>query len=184
MQEDLKFVVIVGSLRRGSFNAAIADTLPELVSEKVIVERMASLDTFPHYSADIEEEGIPQAVAGMADAIISADGVIIITPEYNHSMPGVLKNALDWLSRVSPQPLANKPVLVQSSSVGKFGGVRAQAHLRQVLGYFDVRLLNKPEAIIGEISEKVTKGILTDESTRQFLIRQLVAFEKFVRAAP
>jgi len=118
-------------------------------------------------------------VLAMAEAIFKADGLIIITPEYNHSIPGVLKNALDWLSRVSPQPIAGKPVLIQSASPGKLGGVRAQLHLRQILGYFDARILNKPEAIIGEVSDKVTDGILTDESTRQFLSRQLVAFRDF-----
>lgn len=115
----------------------------------------------------------------MAESILAADGLIIITPEYNHSIPGVLKNALDWLSRVSPEPLAGKPVLIQSASPGKLGGIRAQIHLRQILGYFDARLMNKPEAVIGDVSEKVMNGILTDEPTRAFLSRQLKAFAEF-----
>lgn len=124
-------------------------------------------------------KGFPAAVLAMAELIASADGLIIITPEYNHSIPGVLKNALDWLSRVSPQPIAGKPVLIQSASPGKLGGVRAQMHLRQILNYFDARVLNKPEAIIGDVGEKVINGLLTDENTRSFLSRQLAAFATF-----
>lgn len=179
MNSTLKFVTLTCSLRAGSFNAAIAAALPELAPEDVIFEPLGSPGLFPHYSQDIEAAGFPAEVLTMADAIIKADGLIIITPEYNHSIPGVLKNALDWLSRVSPQPIAGKPVLIQSASPGRLGGVRAQMHLRQILGYFDARILNKPEAIIGEVSDKVTDGILTDESTRQFLSRQLLAFRDF-----
>lgn len=176
---NLKFVTLTCSLRAGSFNAAIAQSLPELAPAGVTFAPLGSPGEFPHYSNDIEAEGFPPAVLAMAQAIAGADGLIIITPEYNHSIPGVLKNALDWLSRVSPQPIAGKPVLIQSASPGKLGGVRAQIHLRQILGYFDARILNKPEAIIGDVSEKVTQGVLTDESTRQFLGRQLAAFSEF-----
>ncbi|WP_312760129.1 NADPH-dependent FMN reductase [Pantoea brenneri] len=179
MNTALKFVTLTCSLRAGSFNAAIAAALPQLAPEGVTFEPLGSPGLFPHYSQDTEAAGFPTEVLAMAEAIYKADGLIIITPEYNHSIPGVLKNALDWLSRVSPQPIAGKPVLIQSASPGKLGGVRAQLHLRQILGYFDARILNKPEAIIGEVSDKVTDGILTDQSTRQFLSRQLVAFRDF-----
>lgn len=179
MNTALKFVTLTCSLRAGSFNAAIAAALPQLAPEGVTFESLGSPGLFPHYSQDTEAAGFPTEVLAMAEAIYKADGLIIITPEYNHSIPGVLKNALDWLSRVSPQPIAGKPVLIQSASPGKLGGVRAQLHLRQILGYFDARILNKPEAIIGEVSDKVTDGILTDQSTRQFLSRQLVAFRDF-----
>lgn len=181
MKASLKFVTLTCSLRAGSFNAAIAAALPELAPEGTTFEHLGSPGLFPHYSSDIEAQGFPAEVLAMADAILQADGLIIITPEYNHSIPGVLKNALDWLSRVSPQPIAGKPVLIQSASPGKLGGVRAQIHLRQILGYFDARILNKPEAIIGDVSEKVTHGVLTDESTRQFLSRQLLAFRDFAQ---
>lgn len=181
MKASLKFVTLTCSLRAGSFNAAIAAALPELAPEGTTFEHLGSPGLFPHYSSDIEAQGFPAEVLAMADAILQADGLIIITPEYNHSIPGVLKNALDWLSRVSPQPIAGKPVLIQSASPGKLGGVRAQIHLRQILDYFDARILNKPEAIIGDVSEKVIHGVLTDESTRQFLSRQLLAFRDFAQ---
>jgi len=175
----LKFVTLTCSLRAGSFNAAIAHALPELAPVGTTFESLGSPGAFPHYSSDTEAEGFPAAVLAMAELIASADGLIIITPEYNHSIPGVLKNALDWLSRVSPQPIAGKPVLIQSASPGKLGGVRAQMHLRQILNYFDARVLNKPEAIIGDVGEKVINGELTDENTRSFLSRQLAAFANF-----
>ncbi|WP_409076281.1 NADPH-dependent FMN reductase (plasmid) [Pantoea sp. C3] len=176
---DLKFVTLTCSLRTGSVNAIIANTLPELAPEGVSFTPLGSPGEFPHYSSDTEAAGFPEEVLAMAESIIQADGLIIITPEYNHSIPGVLKNALDWLSRVSPQPIAGKPVLIQSASPGKLGGVRAQIHLRQILGYFDARIMNKPEAIIGDVSVKISGNRLTDENTRAFLARQLTAFTEF-----
>ncbi|QGY29215.1 NADPH-dependent FMN reductase [Pantoea cypripedii] len=175
----LKFVTLTCSLRSGSVNAAIASTLPELAPEGVVFTALGSPGEFPHYSMDTELEGFPAAVVAMAEGIAGADGLVIITPEYNHSIPGLLKNALDWLSRVNPQPLAGKPVLIQSASPGKLGGVRAQLHLRQILAYFDAKVLNKPEAMIGDVGHKVVDGILVDEDTKRFLTRQLVAFAEF-----
>jgi chromate reductase len=107
------FVTLVGSLRKDSVNAAIARALPDLAPEHVDVKTLGSIGDFPHYNQDVQEqEGFPQAVTDMANAIRESDGLIIVTPEYNYSVPGVLKNALDWLSRVDPQPLAKN----QSSS--------------------------------------------------------------------
>lgn len=175
----LKFVTLTCSLRSGSVNAAIASTLPELAPEGVVFTALGSPGEFPHYSMDTELAGFPAAVVAMAEHIAEADGLVIITPEYNHSIPGLLKNALDWLSRVNPQPLAGKPVLIQSASPGKLGGVRAQLHLRQILAYFDAKVLNKPEAMIGDVGHKVVDGMLVDEDTKRFLARQLVAFAEF-----
>lgn len=179
MKHPMKFVTLTGSLRKESFNTAIAAALQKLAPEGIILEHLGSPGLFPHFSPDTEVAGIPAGVLAMAESILAADGLIIITPEYNHSIPGVLKNTLDWLSRVSPEPIAGKPVLIQSASPGKLGGIRAQIHLRQILGYFDARLMNKPEAVIGDVSEKVMNGILTDEPTRAFLSRQLKAFAEF-----
>ena len=181
MSDKKHFVTLTGSLRKGSFNAAIAHTLPELAPADVTISHLASPGDFPHYNADLQEAGFPAPVLAMADAIAQADGVIIVTPEYNYSVPGVLKNALDWLSRVSPNPFAAKPVLIQSASPGAIGGARAQYHLRQILVFFDARVMNKPEAMIGQVTDKVKEGILTDEATRTFLSRQLQAFADFSR---
>lgn len=173
------FVTLTGSLRAGSFNNAIAHTLPELAPAGAIIEHLGSPGDFPHYNADIQAEGFPAPVLAMAESIRNADGVIIVTPEYNYSVPGVLKNALDWLSRVTPQPLEGKPVLIQSASPGNVGGARAQYHLRQILVFFDARVMNKPEAMIGQVNAKVEGNMLVDEVTRTFLQGQLKAFAAF-----
>ena len=102
MAEDkpLRFAVMVGSLRKGSLNAAIARALPALAPQGVTIAPLGSVGEFPLYNADVKAEGFPPAVAPMADAIRAADGVVIVTPEYNYSVPGVLKNAIDSLSRL------------------------------------------------------------------------------------
>ena len=181
MSENKHFVTLVGSLRKGSFNAAVAHTLPELAPAGVTISHLGSPGDFPHYNADLQAEGFPAPVLAMSEKIAQADGVIIVTPEYNYSVPGVLKNALDWLSRITPVPFAGKPVLIQSASPGNIGGARAQYHLRQILVFFDARVMNKPEAMIGQVTDKVENGTLTDEATRTFLSRQLEAFAEFSR---
>jgi len=107
-----------------------------------------------------------------------------VTPEYNYSIPGGLKNALDWLSRTTPQPFVGKPVAIQTASPGMIGGARCQYHLRQVLVFLDARTLNKPEIIIGQVSAKVDHEtmILTDPQTREFIGRQLAALATSARA--
>lgn len=179
MEKKLHFVILTGSLREASFNAAIARTLPELAPENVTLSALGSPGDIPHYNEDVQLKGFPPAVLAMADAIAQADGLIIVTPEYNYSVPGVLKNTLDWLSRCNPQPLAGKPVLIETASPGVIGGARAQYHLRQILVFFDAKVLNKPEAMIGKVTDKVTDGILSDQDTRNFLARQLAAFAQF-----
>jgi len=179
----LHFVTLVGSLRKGSYNAAIARALPDLAPEDVTVSALGSVGHFPLYDADLQAEGFPPAVLAMAEAIRAADGLIIVTPEYNYSVPGVLKNALDWLSRVDPQPLAGKPVAIQTASPGAIGGARAQYHLRQILVFFDAHVLNKPEAMVGHVADKIDADTLelTDAGTRAFLGGQIAALARMVR---
>ncbi|TCK04071.1 NADPH-dependent FMN reductase [Marinobacterium mangrovicola] len=173
------FVTLVGSLRKGSFHAAIASSLPELATKGVEIKPLGSIGDIPHYDADVQAEGFPAAVQAMADEIAKADGLIIVTPEYNYSVPGVLKNTLDWISRVSPQPLAGKPVLIQTASPGNAGGCRAQYHLRQILVFFDAMVMNKPEAMVPQVHNKVSDDKLVDEETRSFLAAQLETFSAF-----
>lgn len=182
---DLQFVTLLGSLRTGSYNAAVARALPALAPSEVTITALASVGEFPHYNADVQATGFPQPVLAMAEQIKSADGVIIVTPEYNYSVPGVLKNALDWLSRVSPQPFAGKPVAIQTASPGLLGGARAQYHLRQMLVFLDAVVLNKPEVMIGQVTPKVDANTLdlTDANTRDFISGQLNAFANFARNA-
>ena len=179
----LRFAVMVGSLRKGSYNAAIARALPTLAPADVTIAPLGSVGDFPIYDADAQQEqGFPAPVLAMAEAIRRADGIIFVTPEYNHSVPGGLKNAIDWLSRVPNQPFAGKPAAIQSASPGLFGGLRAQAHLRAMFVFLDVRPLNKPEVIIPQVNQKVDpQGELTDPATRGFLADQLKALAAFVR---
>lgn len=177
----LHFVTLLGSLRKGSFNAAVARALPALAPAGVSITPLGSIAEFPHYDADVQAAGFPAPVLAMAEQIKAADGLIIVTPEYNYSVPGVLKNALDWLSRLSPQPLAGKPVAIQTASPGAIGGARAQYHLRQSLVFLDAAVLNKPEVMIGQVAGKVNAETLelTDATTREFIAGQLKAFAAF-----
>jgi chromate reductase len=182
-EASLRFVVMVGSLRKGSYNAAMARALPALAPESVMISALPPVDEFPLYNADVQAEGFPRIVTRVADDIRAADGVIIVTPEYNHSVPGALKNAIDWLSRLPNQPFVGKPVALQTASTGVYGGLRAQAHLRQSLVYLDGRTLNKPEIAVPQVNTKIdaTTGELTDPATRGFIADQLKAFADFVR---
>ena len=182
-ETPLRFAVMVGSLRRGSFNAAIARALPALAPDGVSIAPLGSVGDFPLYNHDVQEQGFPPAATAMGKAIAEADGVIFVTPEYNHSVPGALKNAIDWLSRLPNQPLAGKPVAIQSASPGPFGGLRAQLHLRHMFVFLDARALNKPEVIIPQVHTKIdpATGEVTDPATRGFIADQLKAFAAFVR---
>jgi len=182
-QQPLQFVTLLGSLRKASFNAMVARALPALAPDGVTITALGSAGDFPLYNADVQAEGFPAPVLAMADAIAKADGVIIVTPEYNYSVPGVLKNTLDWLSRLPQQPFAGKPVVIQSGSPGVIGGARAQYHLRQILVFLDAVVMNKPEVMVGQIATKVdaATGQLTDQGTRDFISAQLQAFAGFAR---
>src|SRR4051812_40026310 len=114
----LEILVICGSLRKGSFSAALARALPALAPPGLALGFAAPLDAIPHYNADVQDAGNPAPVVALADAIRAADGLIVVSPEYNWSIPGVLKNAIDWVSKVKDQPFLGKPVALQSASGG------------------------------------------------------------------
>ncbi len=183
VDKPLHFVVLVGSLRRGSYNAAVARALPGLAPPDVTITPLGSVGDFPLYNYDVQQQGFPAPVVAMGEAIGKADGLIIVTPEYNYSVPGVLKNALDWLSRLPSKPLAGKPVALESASPGMLGGARAQYHLRQSLVFLDARALAQPEVMIAHAENKIDEktGELTDKPARDFIARQLQAFAAFAR---
>lgn len=182
-KETLHFVTMLGSLRKASYNGIVARTLPALAPEGITISALGSIAEFPHYNQDVQEQGFPAAVLAMGEQIRKADGVIIVTPEYNYSVPGVLKNALDWLSRLTPQPFARKPVALQTVSPGMIGGSRAQYYIRQSMVFMDALVLNRPEAMIGQAADKfdTDKLELTDERTRAFLTRQIQALADLAR---
>lgn len=174
---SLTFVTLLGSLRKASLNAAVAATLPQLAPSGVTIAPLGSVGDLPHYDADLQAEGFPAEVVAMGKAIAAADGVIIVTPEYNYSLPGALKNAIDWLSRLPENPFAGKPVAIQTASPGMIGGARAQYHLRQTLVFLNADTLNKPEIMIGQATSRIDAeaGLLTDEDTRRHVAAQLEA---------
>ena len=186
----LKFLSICGSLRRGSYNAAVERALPGLAPDGVTIEAAPWIGVIPLYNQDVkDDEGIPQPVERLADLVRAADGIIIVTPEYNYSIPGVLKNGLDWVSRVEKQPFRNKPVVLQSASASLLGGIRAQNHLRQVMVYLEAHVFNKPEVLVASAAKRIDEatGDLTDEDTRDLIRKQLAAFTDFAErivAAP
>jgi len=184
MSDTLKIVTLLGSLRHGSFNAMVARTLPKIAPLGMSVDALPSIKDIPLYDADIQqEEGFPSSVEAIAEQIRAADGVVIVTPEYNYSVPGGLKNAIDWLSRLPEQPLAGKPVLIQTSSMGAIGGARCQYHLRQILVFLDAMVMNKPEFMGGVIQNKVDAqtGEVVDQSTLDHLTGQLTAFGDYIQ---
>ncbi|WP_058910712.1 NADPH-dependent FMN reductase [Entomohabitans teleogrylli] len=183
MSDTLKVVTLLGSLRKGSYNAMVARTLPKLAPVNMQIDALPSIADIPLYDADLQQEaGFPATVTALAEQIAAADGVVIVTPEYNYSVPGGLKNAIDWLSRLPEQPLAGKPVLIQTSSMGVIGGARCQYHLRQILVFLDAMVMNKPEFMGGAIQNKVDaqSGEVIDQGTLDHLQGQLTAFSEFI----
>lgn len=180
MTRPLSVVTLCGSLRAGSYNAAIQRALPELAPEGMSFSVLEGLGDIPLYDADLQAKGFPAAVTAMGEAIRAADGIVIVTPEYNYSIPGVLKNGIDWLSRLPDTPFAGKPMAIQSASMSVLGGVRAQYHLRQVAVFLDALVLNKPEVMVASAQQRVQDGKLTDEGTREVIRKQLAAFAGFI----
>ncbi|MFG1371758.1 NAD(P)H-dependent oxidoreductase [Xanthobacter oligotrophicus] len=179
----MNWVVLVGSVRKGSLNAALARALPDVAPDGVKIDLLPSVADMPIYDGDIETAGFPGQVSAVGDRIKAADALVIVTPEYNYSVPGGLKNALDWLSRLKTQPLKAKPTLIMSASPSTMGGARAQYHLRQVLVAVDAHVMNVPEVMVAQAHTKITDGVLTDQGTRDFVGKQLAAFQSFVKQA-
>ena len=181
---QLDVLVICGSLRKGSYNAALARTLPALAPSGMKLRDAPSFASFPLYDFDIQNEtGFPQEVNAWADAIRRADGLIIVSPEYNWSIPGGLKNAIDWVSRMKEQPFKDKPVALQSAAGGILGGSRMQYHLRQSLTSIDALLFGRPEVIVTFAAQKFHEKTveLMDQTAIDMIKLQLSGFEQFIR---
>jgi chromate reductase len=175
MADRVKVLGFAGSLRKGSYNVAALHAAKELAPADVELELFERIGEFPLYNEDVKAQGFPAPAEELRNKIRAADALLIVTPEYNYSMPGVLKNAIDWASRPPDQPFNDKPVAVMGASPGVIGTARAQYHLRQSLVFLNAHLVNKPEVMIGSCAQKFdAAGKLTDEPTRDF-IRQLLA---------
>jgi chromate reductase, NAD(P)H dehydrogenase (quinone) len=179
----INVLMICGSLRRGSFNRALMNALPELAPSGMMLAEAPSFRGFSHYDADLQTgAGFPADVTALADAIRAANGVIIVSPEYNWTIPGSLKNALDWISRLSDQPFKEKPVAIQSATGGPLGGARMQYHLRMALTFLNSSVFGTPEVFVGLAQTKFDEKTLAlkDEPTRKVIAQQLAAFATFV----
>src|SRR5947199_9647373 len=173
MKNQIRILGIAGSLRRGSYNRAALRAATKLVPEGAILETF-ELDGIPVFNQD-EEQNPPAKVTEFKSRIREADTVLFVTPEYNYSVPGVLKNAIDWASRPYGDSAWNgKPAARMGASVGAIGTARAQYHLRQIMVFLNMFPLNQPEVMIGHAATRFDKdGKLTDETTKDF-IRQLL----------
>jgi len=182
MAEDLVILGIAGSLRRASFNRGLIRAAVEVAPAgiRVIPHDIRDL---PLYDGDVEAEGDPEAVLRLKAAIAGADGLLLATPEYNHCVPGVLKNAIDWASRPPRQSvLSGKPVAVMGASTGRGGTARAQAHLRDGLTYTNGYVLPLPEVLVPLVGEKAdASGSLVDPDTRDEIHDLLKAFGAWIR---
>jgi chromate reductase len=175
----LNVLGICGSLRAASLNRAVLKLAGEVMPEGMHLES-ADIRPVPFFDGDLLAQGFPAPVAELRERIRAADGVLIATPEYNFSVPGVLKNALDWVSRGEDQPFALKPVCIVTASPGQLGGARVQYELRRVLLFMNAQVMAKPEVFIGGAAAKFQEGVCVDDATRQFVRGQMLALEKWV----
>jgi chromate reductase, NAD(P)H dehydrogenase (quinone) len=184
MADQLNVLVICGSLRKGSYNAALTRALPGLAPPEMKLVTAPSFGTLPLYNADVQEvSGFPGLANDLASAIRAADGVLFVTPEYNWSMPGGLKNAIDWVSRMKDQPFEGKPVAIQSCSTGMLGGSRMQYHWRMSMTFLKALIFGTPEVFVAQAQNKFDKDTLElkDQPTRDMVKIQLTAFAKFIK---
>ncbi len=171
-----RILALSGSLRRGSYNTALLRAAAEAAPAGCAVE-VRTLADIPLYDDDVRtREGFPPPVADLRDAVRAADALLIATPEYNYSFSGVIKNAVDWISRPPDQPFAGRPVAVVSASPGITGGIRAQWALKPVLAALGARVLFRPELAVGDARAKFDEaGRLVDAETRTRLAALLEA---------
>ena len=174
----MKILGISGSLRKGSYNTMALRAAQKLAPEGMSIS-IADISQIPLYNDDVRALGEPAAVTALKAQVRAADALLLVTPEYNFSIPGVLKNTLDWMSRPPEPPFDGKPVAIMGASPGPVGTARVQYHLRQVLVFMNTFTLNKPEVFISHAGSKFNaEGELTDEVTAKFITEMLVALGK------
>lgn len=184
MHAPHRLLGISGSLRANSFSTAILDALAQATAGRADFA-YADIGSIPHFSQDLYAQPLPDPVQRFRDQIEAADGIVIVSPEYNHGMPGVLKNAFDWASRPhNGSPLRNKPVLIVTSSPAATGGVRAQYQIRETVISALARPLNTPEIVVGQVGSKIVAGKFHDPMVIEFALNGFAAlFEEIERVA-
>ncbi|TXC67983.1 NAD(P)H-dependent oxidoreductase [Sphingomonas ginsenosidivorax] len=179
---QLDIVGICGSLRAGSINRLALQLIGQSMPEQMSLD-LIDMREIPMFDGDLLAQGLPASVVALRERIRKADAVVIATPEYNYSIPGMLKNALDWVSRGDDQPFNYKPVAILSASPGPVGGARVQYDLRKVLLFMNAQVLAKPEVFIGGAVGKFAEdGSCRDEVTKKFANDQMTAFHHWIGA--
>ncbi|MEW6452481.1 MAG: NADPH-dependent FMN reductase [Pseudomonadota bacterium] len=176
-------MAICGSLRKGSLNRMLMNASIAAAPAGMTIKEGPSFAGFPIYNFDIQNSsGFPADVDAYADAVRKADGLLIVSPEYNWTIPAGLKNMIDWLSRYKEVPFKDKPVAIQSVAGGLLGGSRMQYHLRQCLTSVDCHLFGKPEVIVNMGASKfdAATGALKDQATADLVKQQMEAFAKYI----
>jgi len=185
----MRVLGIAGSLRKASFNRALLRAAQELAPKGMEITAF-DLAPLPPYNEDVEKQGDPGPVAALKDAIRAADALLVVSPEYNYGIPGVLKNAVDWASRPpGKSPLNGKPAAIMGASQGTGGTIRMQGALRHAFLFTETHALLKPEVYVARAQDKFdAEGRLTDEKTREFVGKLLAALvpwaDKFPRSSP
>lgn len=178
--KNLRVLGICGSLRAGSLNRAAMQLAGQVMPQGMSLHSLDWAD-IPPFNADVLAAGVPVAVQAACDKVRRADAVLIATPEYNFSVPGMLKNLLDWLSRGDDQPFNGKPVAILSAAAGPLGGARVQYDLRKILLFVNADVMIKPEVFIGQAQGKfAADGTCTDDLTRTYVTAQMHAFAAFI----
>lgn len=182
MSKPIRVLGVAGSLRKASYNRALLRAAMELAPVGMTLANF-ELDDVPIYNGDVEAAGDPPGVAAMKQAIAAADGVLFVTPEYNHGVPGVMKNALDWASRPPRSaPLGGKPVGIIGASPGMTGSARGQSQLRQAFEFTNSYCMPQPEILVYRAHEKFDEsGALTDDATKRYLAAYLAALAEWIR---
>lgn len=179
---SLNIVGLCGSLRAGSLNRMALNLAGASLPEGVKFEVLEWRDV-PPFDSDLMAAGIPASVKELGARIREADGVVIATPEYNFSIPGMFKNTIDWLSRLDNQPFSGKPVAILSAATGPLGGARVQYDLRRALMFLNAMTLVKPEVFIGAANTKFDAGgQCIDDTTRKFVGAQMQSMHDWVHA--
>jgi len=181
MADQLSVLGFAGSLRQGSFNRAALRAAVELAPAGMTIETF-DLAPIQPYNEDVKQLGFPPPERELRERIRAADALLIVTPEYNRGTPGLLKNAIDWASRPPDQPFDRKPAAVFGASPGAIGTAVAQYELRRYLGVLNALVLNQPSVMIGQAAAKFDEqGRLTDQPTRDFIGKLLVALAEWTR---
>ncbi|MBA2379220.1 MAG: NAD(P)H-dependent oxidoreductase [Blastocatellia bacterium] len=181
MAETIRILGIAGSLRNGSYNRGVLKAAVELAPEGAEIETF-DIAGFPDFNQD-DEQNPAEIVTRFKEKIRAADAILFVTPEYNYSIPGVLKNAIDWASRpYGDSAWSDKPAAIMGASIGAVATARAQYHLRQMMVFLDMHPLNQPEVMIGNCADKYdAEGNLTDDTSREFISKQLKALVEWTR---